>query len=228
MNEGITADFYHAGLDNAVKDLRQKRWQSGEVRVMVATNAFGMGIDKPDVRIVLHLDLPDSPEAYFQEAGRAGRDGEKAYAVILYSKSDKTTLHKRVVDTFPDKEYILNVYEHLQYYYQMAMGDGFQCIREFNLEEFCRKFKYFPVPVDSALKILTQAGYLEYTDEQDNSSRILFTIRRDELQVAGDGKGGGSFDTKYSSLIHRSFHRLCLHQRRVSCRPHRTNTPANL
>ena len=181
VNEEITADFYHAGLDNAVKDLRQKRWQNGEVRVMVATNAFGMGIDKPDVRIVLHLDLPDSPEAYFQEAGRAGRDGEKAYAVILYSKSDKTTLHKRVVDTFPDKEYILNVYEHLQYYYQMAMGDGFQCVREFNIEEFCRKFKYFPVPVDSALKILSQAGYLEYTDEQDNASRILFTLRRDEL-----------------------------------------------
>jgi len=181
MQEGITADFYHAGLDNAVKDLRQKRWQNGEIRVMVATNAFGMGIDKPDVRIVLHIDLPVSPEAYFQEAGRAGRDGLKAYAVILYAKSDKMTLHKRVADTFPEKEYILQVYEHLQYYYQMAMGDGFQCIREFNLEEFCRKFKYFPVPVDSALKILTQAGYLEYTDEQDNASRILFTIRRDEL-----------------------------------------------
>ena len=181
MQEGITADFYHAGLDNAVKDLRQKHWQNGEIRVMVATNAFGMGIDKPDVRIVLHIDLPDSPEAYFQEAGRAGRDGLKAYAVILYAKSDKMTLHKRVADTFPEKEYILQVYEHLQYYYQMAMGDGFQCIREFNLEEFCRKFKYFPVPVDSALKILTQAGYLEYTDEQDNASRILFTIRRDEL-----------------------------------------------
>ncbi len=181
VNEHITADFYHAGLDNAVKDLRQKRWQSGEVRVMVATNAFGMGIDKPDVRTVLHLDLPDSLEAYFQEAGRAGRDGEKAYAVILYTKTDKTILHRRVMDTFPDKEYILNVYEHLQYYYQMAMGDGFQCVREFNLEEFCRKFKYFPVPVDSALKILTQAGYLEYTDEQENASRILFTIRRDEL-----------------------------------------------
>ncbi len=181
MQEGITANFYHAGLDNAVKDLRQKRWQNGEIRVMVATNAFGMGIDKPDVRIVLHIDLPDSPEAYFQEAGRAGRDGLKAYAVILYAKSDKMTLHKRVADTFPEKEYILQVYEHLQYYYQMAMGDGFQCIREFNLEEFCRKFKYFPVPVDSALKILTQAGYLEYTDEQDNASRILFTIRRDEL-----------------------------------------------
>ena len=181
MQEGITADFYHAGLDNAVKDLRQKRWQNGEIRVMVATNAFGMGIDKPDVRIVLHIDLPDSPEAYVQEAGRSGRDGLKAYAVILYAKSDKMTLHKRVADTFPEKEYILQVYEHLQYYYQMAMGDGFQCIREFNLEEFCRKFKYFPVPVDSALKILTQAGYLEYTDEQDNASRILFTIRRDEL-----------------------------------------------
>ena len=181
VNEDITADFYHAGLDNAVKDLRQKRWQSGEVRVMVATNAFGMGIDKPDVRIVLHLDLPDSLEAYFQEAGRAGRDGEKAYAVILYTKTDRTTLHRRVVDTFPDKEYILNVYEHLQYYYQMAMGDGFQCVREFNLEEFCRKFKYFPVPADSALKILTQAGYLEYTDEQDNASRLYFTVRRDEL-----------------------------------------------
>ena len=181
MQEGITADFYHAGLDNAVKGLRQKRWQNGEIRVMVATNAFGMGIDKPDVRIVLHIDLPDSPEAYFQEAGRAGRDGLKAYAVILYAKSDKMTLHNRVADTFPEKEYILQVYEHLQYYYQMAMGDGFQCIREFNLEEICRKFNYFPVPVDSALKILTQAGYLEYTDEQDNASRILFTIRRDEL-----------------------------------------------
>ena len=189
MQEGITADFYHAGLDNAVKDLRQKRWQNGEIRVMVATNAFGMGIDKSNVSFVIHYNmpkniesyLPDSPEAYFQEAGRAGRDGLKAYAVILYAKSDKMTLHKRVADTFPEKEYILQVYEHLQYYYQMAMGDGFQCIREFNLEEFCRKFKYFPVPVDSALKILTQAGYLEYTDEQDNASRILFTIRRDEL-----------------------------------------------
>ena len=181
VNEGITADFYHAGLDNATKDLRQKRWQNGESRVIVATNAFGMGIDKPDVRIVIHLDLPDSPEAYFQEAGRAGRDGQKAYAVILYAKSDKTTLNKRIADTFPDKDYIKDVYEHLQYHYQMAMGDGLGCMYDFSLEEFCRKFKYFPVPADSALKILTQAGYLEYTDEQDNASRIIFTIRRDEL-----------------------------------------------
>jgi ATP-dependent DNA helicase RecQ len=180
-NEDITADFYHAGLDDATKDIRQHRWQSGGSRVMVATNAFGMGIDKPDVRIVIHMDLPDSIEAYFQEAGRAGRDGQKAYAVILYAKADRTTLHKRIPDTFPEKEYIKDVYEHLQYYYQMAMGDGLDCVREFNIEDFCRKFKYFPVPVDSALKILTQAGYLEYTGEQDNTSRLLFTIRRDEL-----------------------------------------------
>ena len=180
-NEDITADFYHAGLDDATKDIRQHRWQSGGSRVMVATNAFGMGIDKPDVRIVIHTDLPDSIEAYFQEAGRAGRDGQKAYAVILYAKADKTTLHKRIPDTFPEKEYIKDVYEHLQYYYQMAMGDGLDCVREFNIEDFCRKFKYFPVPVDSALKILTQAGYLEYTGEQDNTSRLLFTIQRDEL-----------------------------------------------
>lgn len=180
-HEDITADFYHAGLDNATKDLRQKRWQSGESRVMVATNAFGMGIDKPDVRLVVHMDLPDSPEAYFQEAGRAGRDSQKAFAVILFSKQDKATLHKRIADTFPDKDYIKDVYEHVQYFYQMAMGDGRGCMYDFNLEEFCRKFKHFPVPADSALKILTQAGYIEYTDEQDNASRIIFTLRRDEL-----------------------------------------------
>lgn len=181
LHEGFTADFYHAGLDDASRDIRQQRWQSGKSRVIVATNAFGMGIDKPDVRLVIHMDLPDSIEAYFQEAGRAGRDGEKAYALILYAKSDKATLHKRISDTFPEKDYIKDVYEHLQYYYQMAMGDGQGCVREFNIEDFCRKFKYFPVPVDSALKLLTQAGYLEYTDEQDNASRLLFTVQRDEL-----------------------------------------------
>lgn len=181
VGKDITATFYHAGLNNDIKDQRQKSWLTGESRVMVATNAFGMGIDKPDVRIVIHIDMPDSPEAYFQEAGRAGRDGQKAYAVLLYAKSDKTTLNKRITDTFPDKEYIRKVYEDVNYYFQMAMGDGLGCTFAFNLEEFCRNFKHFPVQADSALKILTRAGHLEYTDEQDNASRLLFTIRRDEL-----------------------------------------------
>ena len=180
-NEQITAEFYHAGLDDAAKDIREQLWKSGKSRVMVATNAFGMGIDKADVRLVIHMDLPDSIEAYFQEAGRAGRDGEKAYSVVLYSNSDKTRLQKRIPDSFPEKEYIREVYEHLQYYYQMAMGDGQGCMRPFDIEDFCRKFKHFPIPVDSALRILTQAGYLEYTDTQDNASRLLFTLKRDEL-----------------------------------------------
>ena len=178
---GISAIFYHAGLNNDIKDQRQKGWQDGTFRVMVATNAFGMGIDKPDVRLVIHIDFPDSPEAYFQEAGRAGRDGQKAYAVLLYAQSDKTVLKKRIGDTFPEKDYIRQVYEHINYYYQMAMGDGRGCTFAFNIDEFCQNFKHFPVRVDSALKILTRAGYLEYTDEQDNASRLIFTLRRDEL-----------------------------------------------
>lgn len=178
---GLTATFYHAGLSNCEKDERQRLWQTDQCRVMVATNAFGMGIDKPDVRLVVHMDVPDSPEAYFQEAGRAGRDGRKAYAVLLYNASDKTKLMKRIPDTFPDREFIKEIYEHICYYYQMAMGDGLNVTREFNLNEFCRNFKHFPVPTDSALRILTRAGYLEYIDEQENDSRLIFLVRRDEL-----------------------------------------------
>lgn len=177
----ISAENYHAGLSNAEKDARQKNWQSGTSRVMVATNAFGMGIDKPDVRLVVHMDMPDSPEAYFQEAGRAGRDGLTAYAVLLFSPRDKTQLARRIPDTFPDKSFIRQIYEHLNYYYQMAMGDGQGCTHEFNLDEFCRRFKHFPVQTDSALRILSRTGYIEYTDEQENSSRLKFTLRRDEL-----------------------------------------------
>ena len=177
----ITATFYHAGLNDETKDSRQKAWLKGEFRVMVATNAFGMGIDKPDVRVVIHADVPDSPEAYFQEAGRAGRDGMKAYAVLLFCARDKITLKQRVSDTFPEKSYIRKIYEDINFYYQMAMGDGRGCTFAFNIDEFCRNFKHFPVQTDSALKILTRAGYLEYTDEQDNVSRIMFTITKEEL-----------------------------------------------
>ncbi len=177
----ITATFYHAGLNDETKDSRQKAWLKGEFRVMVATNAFGMGIDKPDVRVVIHADVPDSPEAYFQEAGRAGRDGMKAYAVLLFCTRDKITLKQRVSDTFPEKSYIRKIYEDINFYYQMAMGDGRGCTFTFNIDEFCRNFKHFPVQTDSALKILTRAGYLEYTDEQDNVSRIMFTITKEEL-----------------------------------------------
>ena len=191
----ITATFYHAGLNNEIKDQRQKSWLTGEHRVMVATNAFGMGIDKPDVRIVIHLDFPDSPEAYFQEAGRAGRDGEKAFAVLLYNNSDKTKLMKRIPDTFPDRDFIKDVYEHICFYYQMAMGDGQNVTYAFDLDEFCRNFKHFPVPTDSALRILTRAGYLEYIDEQENNSRLIFLVRRDELYNL-DG-----MEPKYDSLI---------------------------
>ena len=195
-NHQITATFYHAGLNNDAKDIRQKSWQQGETRVMVATNAFGMGIDKPDVRIVIHMDMPDSPEAYFQEAGRAGRDGQKAYAVLLYTPHDKMNLSKRITDTFPDKDYIRKVYEDIQYFFQMAMGDGLGCSYAFNIDEFCRNFKHFPVQADSALKILTRAGYLEYTDEQDNASRLMFTLRRDELYKLQE------YDADIEKLIH--------------------------
>jgi len=178
---GISATFYHAGLDTSVKDQRQRDWQEDKVRVMVATNAFGMGIDKPDVRLVLHIDCPDSLEAYFQEAGRAGRDGKKAYAVLLYNDADHRKLDKRISDTFPEKDYVRKVYEHLAFFYQVGVGSGYHATFEFNIDKFCHAFRHFPIQVDSALKILNRAGYIEYTEEQDNQARVMFTISRNEL-----------------------------------------------
>ena len=178
---GISATFYHAGLDSSVKDERQQAWQKGLVRVMVATNAFGMGIDKPDVRLVIHIDCPDSIEAYFQEAGRAGRDGKRSYAVLLYNNGDKRKLEKRVADTFPEKDYIRQVYEHLAFFYQIGVGSGYNHTFEFNIDKFCHAFHHFPIVVDSALKILNRAGYIEYTEEQDNQARLMFTVSRGEL-----------------------------------------------
>ena len=178
---GISATFYHAGLDNSEKDRRQKAWQQDEQRVMVATNAFGMGIDKPDVRLVIHIDCPDSIEAYFQEAGRAGRDGKQAYAVLLYNNDDQRKLLKRIADTFPEKEYVRTVYDHLAYYYQVAAGSGYNATFEFHVDDFCRKFRHFPIQVHAALKILHRAGYIEYIEEQETMARIMFCLSRDQL-----------------------------------------------
>ena len=181
--QGITATFYHAGLDPDVKDQRQKAWQKDEVRVMCATNAFGMGIDKPDVRMVIHIDCPDSLEAYFQEAGRAGRDGQKSYAVLLYNKHDELKLSKRVEDTFPQKELIQDIYEHLAYFYQIGVGSGQGKTFEFDIEKFCVTYKYFPTKVDAALRILERSGYLHYKDNPDGKARVMFLLGRNDLYL---------------------------------------------
>ena len=203
---GISATFYHAGLDSAVKDERQRGWQQDKVRVMVATNAFGMGIDKPDVRLVIHIDCPDSIEAYFQEAGRAGRDGRKAYAVLLYNDADQRKLEKRIADTFPEKDYIRKVYEHLAYFYQVGVGSGYNHIFEFNIDQFCHTFRHFPIQADAALKILDRAGYIEYTEEQDNQARVRLenTSPNEEKVITAMLRNYGGLFTDYN-FIDESF-----------------------
>ena len=186
IQNGITALNYNAGLDAEVRDERQEQWQNDQVRVMVATNAFGMGIDKSDVRLVIHMDCPDSLEAYFQEAGRAGRDGQKSYAVLLYNDHDRAKLTKRVSDTFPEKDYIYKVYEHLAYFYQLAAGDGYGLTKDFDIDLFCRSFKHFPLQVDSSLKILSRAGYLAYDENSDNNARVHILLSRNQLDRLND------------------------------------------
>ena len=181
MQYGISATWYHAGLEPAVKDQRQSEWQHDKVRVMVATNAFGMGIDKADVRVVIHMDCPSSLEAYFQEAGRAGRDGQKAYAVLLYNGHDNRTLQKRIEDTFPPKEYVQQVYEHLAYFYQIGVNSGEGCTFEFPIDKFCATFKHFPIRANAALILLQRAGYIDYEPNPDNNARVRFLLRRDDL-----------------------------------------------
>ena len=178
---GISAENFHAGLKNETKDARQSRWMSGDTRVIVSTNAFGMGIDKAEVRTVIHMDLPDSLEAYFQEAGRAGRDEQKAYAVLLYNNGDAVKMRKRVTDSFPGKEMVIKVYEALGNYFEMGVGSGLDKVFAFDIGDFCTKFK-LPILISyNCLKILQQAGYIELTDEQDSSSRVLFTVGKDDL-----------------------------------------------
>ena len=178
---GFTATFYHAGLSAEDKNERQRRWSEGEIRIMVATNAFGMGIDKPDVRLVVHIDIPNSPEEYYQEAGRAGRDGNRSYAVLLYGKSDKATLRRRVTESFPDKDFIRQTYERACNFIGIAVGEGAEQMREFSLNKFCQTFNTQTTQTLSALEILTQTGALEFIEESDSLSRVMMEMRRDAL-----------------------------------------------
>ncbi|WP_425487958.1 RecQ family ATP-dependent DNA helicase [Microbacter margulisiae] len=179
----VSADYFHAGLPRETKDAKQSAWKGNKVRVMVATNAFGMGIDKSDVSVVIHLDLPDSIEAYFQEAGRAGRDGKKAYAILIYSKTDGAVLKRRISDAFPPKERIIHTYNCLCNFYQIAIGSGFGFVVPFDLTKFCVTYH---LPLNStyhAFKILEQAGYIELTDELDNPSRLMITVTKEDLYL---------------------------------------------
>ncbi len=177
----ISASYYHAGLRHPVRSERQKEWTNEKIRVIVATNAFGMGIDKAAVRFVIHVDIPDSPEAYFQEAGRAGRDGKKAYAVMLYNESDKAKLDRRISTGFPPIKVIKRVYEALGNYFQIPVGGGKNGVFDFNMADFISKFKLNVIIAYNSLKFLEREGYIELTDELNNPSKVLFLYKRDDL-----------------------------------------------
>ena len=181
LRNNISADFYHAGLNIEDKEDKQNKWKQGTCRIMVATNAFGMGIDKPDVRIVIHYDCPNSLEEYYQEAGRAGRDGNKSYAALLISHTDKATLKKRVADLFPSRDFIKKVYELVGIFLNVAIGDGYNKTYDFNFNLFCKTFKLPVLPTHSALRMLTQAGYIEFIEEIETLSRVIILANKDEL-----------------------------------------------
>ncbi len=178
---GFAADFYHAGLSKEMRSLKQDNWKNNITRIIVATNAFGMGIDKPDVRFVIHYDLPESLEAYFQEAGRAGRDGERSYATLLWNSSDLKRLRAIHNITYPDVDYIKDIYQKVFIYLNIPYEEGRETVNKFNLNEFARKFSLNAVSAYYAIKYIEQEGYWELTDEIDNPSKIMFIVNRDEL-----------------------------------------------
>ncbi len=177
----ISADYYHAGIDNKLKDHKQNSWKTGRTRIIVSTNAFGMGIDKADVRFVIHIDLPDSLEAYYQEAGRAGRDGNQSFAVLLYHASDEGKLKKRIPANFPEKKFIKRVYEALGNYYQIPVGAGKGRTLDFKIGDFASKFKLPILQTYSALKFIENEGYLELSEEFFSSSKIMFVMQQNDL-----------------------------------------------
>lgn len=189
----ISADYYHAGLTSKIRSAKQDAWKNGKCRVIVSTNAFGMGIDKADVRFVIHLEAPDSVEAYFQEAGRAGRDGKTAWSVLLYNNSDKIKLERNVIKAFPEPDVIKRIYEAICNFYQLAVGFGKDQSFEFSMASFASSFSLQITTVYNSLKILQREGYLELTDELDNPSKVYFQVDRDDLykfQVANAGFDG--------------------------------------
>ena len=179
--QGVTAAAYHGGMGHAERSLRQEEWVAGRTRVMVATNAFGMGIDKPDVRFVAHYAMCDSLESYYQEAGRAGRDGVRSYALLLTSPDDGGRIIKRFEQEFPPLEKIKDIYEKVCSYLQIGIGDGAEASFLFNIHDFCAREHLYSGTVQSALKLLQQNGYMTLTDAQENPARIMFCVSRDDL-----------------------------------------------
>jgi len=177
----LPADYYHAGLNPEIRSMKQDAWQNDKTSVMVCTNAFGMGIDKPDVRYVIHMDLPDSPEAYFQEAGRAGRDGNDSVAYLLFSPADETAVKQRISRSFPEISSIIRVYEALHNYFGLPLGAGRSMSFEFDMFDFAKKFSLDVITIFNSLKTLQLEGYLEYNDALNNPSKIHFPVKRDEL-----------------------------------------------